>query len=246
MKNKIFIVSAFILSVVYIILSLTGIAGISSPQGGLIYRIIMIFVLFYACFRAFAGVAATGSHDAILTGSLGLGVLAINEVYALCYIYLLKGSAADITVSNYSRNCAYLFFAAALVLMIPDTMKSKKALRVIVNILSPSAILMIFYGVIANDPRILYSSALLIVTLCILPAVILLITGGRDTKLFSGSIISISVLDTLGRLSIIYGESSYWRDINLSLYPVVYLLIGISLLRIERVNTAKKAVSGHR
>jgi len=232
-KNKIFIVSVFVLTAVYVILSLSGFAGIASAPGGLALRAVTLAVLVYICVHAFRGALSGGDSNAALTGALGLGTLAVSEVYAFCYIYLQHGSARDITLGNYSRNCAYLFFIASLICLIPDTLKSGRLLRISANALSPISILLIFYGVITGNPHLLYYSALLMMVLCVLPAVVLLISGEKKAKAFSLAIITLSILDSLNRLLIIFDPGWHWRDMIIALYPAVYLFAGFALPQLK-------------
>lgn len=125
--------SAVIIAVpaaIYAGLSAFGLAGLSAGTGGFVYRILIIAALLFSCSRAFAAAVKSGDRGALLTAALGMGTFAVNEIYVFAYIYLLRGDASDITVANYSRNCAYLFFIAAVLLLLPG---AGKALRNLVS-----------------------------------------------------------------------------------------------------------------
>lgn len=236
-----FITSA--LTAVYVALSIMGIAGVSNEAGGFAYRLITIAALIYACSRLFASVVThpaasrhpseegnLGADNTLFAAALGLGTFAVNEIYVFAYIYLLKGSAEDVTVGNYSRNCVYLFFIAAVFFLLP---KIGKALRICVSILSAGAAFLIFTGVVTDNAKMLYYSALTLMLLCVLSAAVLLKTGGKDAKILALSIIAVSVLDSANRLLLLYNPGWHWRDIVLAFYPAVYLIIGAASMRLK-------------
>ena len=234
MKKKLLLF--LIPAAVYILLSAAGF-GVTGTAGGLVYRIMIIAALLYACSRAFAGAAREGGDRIHLTGALGLGTFAVNEIFLLAYIYLLKGAPSDITIGNYSRNCAYLFFMAVVLSLIESP--AKRMLRIRISMFSFAATAVILYAVITNDPRLLYDSALALVILCVLPTIRLLfhsykIKKLKSARIFAYSILAVSVLDSLNRLLIIYSPGWYWRDIILAFYPTVYLMIGFSLTALRK------------
>jgi len=213
----------------YIILSIAGL-GLSGATGGILYRALIIAYLLYACVLAFKGARRGG--EAVLAGALGLGLIAVNEVYLFSYLYLLQGDAADITVANYARNCAYLFFLAVLMYMLPKAARGRNVLLIGATAVSAAAMLGILYGVVANNPESLYYSALTMMVLSVLCAVYLLIAGRKAARPFAVSVIALSVLDTAYRLLTIplFALGWHWRDIVVSFYPAVYLLIGFALI----------------
>jgi len=230
--NKIFLLISIGLSAIYVALSESGIAGIETESGGLLYRLIVIAALLFCCVRAFGGANGGG---AALAGALGLGVFAVNEVYAFAYIYLLGGNAGDVTVANISRNCAYLFFLTATLRLIP---RAPKFLRAVLSALSSVAMLLIFYGVIADIHAILYYPALGIMVLCTGFAVYLLIRGDKPARIFAGSVIAVGLIDSLNRILVIFDFGHHWRDVVLSLFPPAYLLICFALIGLKREEEA--------
>ncbi|MDR1465150.1 MAG: hypothetical protein LBJ11_07630 [Oscillospiraceae bacterium] len=213
--------------VVYTVLSAVG-HGVSGEYGGIFYRAVILAALLYACCRAFWTIIKTGVTDTLLAAALGLATFAVNELYSFAYIYLLRGSAMDMTVGNYSRNCAYLFFTAAVFSLFPSFHKIP---RISVSALSATAILLIFYGVVAGNSTLLYYSALAVVLLCILPTVYLIIKGNRPAKAFGLAILAIGILDSANRLLILFDPGWHWRDMALAFYPVMYLLLCFTALR---------------
>jgi len=199
----------------------------------MLIQIITIAVLLFAFVLVLRGTGLITNRIAALTGALGLGLLAATEIYSFAYFYLMHGNAADITVANYSRNCAYLFFLAAILYLLQNKRGRSLCLQIVAGIISVLAIVLIFIGVITGDPRVLYYSALVMMVLCVLSAVYLIIKGRKDAKLFALFIIFMCVLDSVHRLLIIYCYTWYQANIALLFYPVVYLLIGISLYRLE-------------
>jgi len=201
------------------------------------YKLVIIAALLGACALALKGAGSTGKRIATLTGALGLGLFAVTEVFAFAYLTLLHGSELDITVANYSRNCAYLFFLAALLYLVPESAKGRKPLQVVASGLSALAIVFILMGVVLNNPELLYYSALLMMVLSVASAIYLIITGNRGVRLFAASVIAMSILDSIHRLLIIFDPGWYWHDITLLLYPVAYLFIGFALLTLREEAT---------
>jgi hypothetical protein len=206
--------------------------GFSGAPGGVYFKLITIATLLYACCLPFWGRGKAGGRVA-LTGVLGLGLLAVNEVFSLAYIYLLHGDAADITVRNYSQNCAYLFFMAVVLYSLPESVRGKRILQISVNTLSVISMCCIFYGDIAGNAKLLYYPALLMMILCVWCATYLLISGTRYAKPFAVWVIAACALDSLNRVLIIFDLGWQWHDLVLSLYPIANLFIGFALTRLR-------------
>ena len=228
-KAKTTLTTVAVLSTLYAALSALGVAGIESGTGGVIYRLIIIAALLLSCSRAFAG---AGRGGALLAGALGLGAFAVFEIYSFAYIYLYGGSPADLTVGNYTRNCAYLFFMAAALYLIPPVFKAHKAIRAVLGVGSSVALGFIFYAIIASNYPLLAYSALAITVLCLLSAVVLI----KHSRLFAISIIVVCLLGTASRLLLMTDYNMGWhlRDTLISLYPAAYLLIGYALTRLRK------------
>ena len=222
--KKAFIIFAA-LSAVNIILVLTGLAGLDTNTGGIVYRLVIIAALLFCSSCVFTGAAKRGGIP-LLSGALGLGLLAVSELYTFAYIYLLQGESIDITVSNYIRPCAYLF----IMLTVLEQLSSKRVniLRKLLSALSIAALLLIFYSVIANNLVLLSYSALSIAALCILSAVFLLL---KSKRLFALSVIAFCLLDIANRLMVLYPPGWLWHDMVLVFYPPVYLWLGWALLK---------------
>ena len=217
----------------YVVLSIAGL-GISGRAGTIIYRAVIIVYLLLACTLAFKG-AGRGEHmnPAVLIGALGLGLFAVNEIYLLAHIYLLGGNARELTVANFARNCAYLFFMAAILSLSPADARWKKHITAAMNILSTAAIIIILYGIVADNPYVLYYSALILVSLSIWSALCLLLHKAQKTKPLAYAVIAVCVIDTANLLMYIFTPAWHWHDIVVSLYPVVYLLLGFSLFHLR-------------
>ncbi|MCL2222303.1 MAG: hypothetical protein FWC20_08355 [Oscillospiraceae bacterium] len=218
---------------IYVVLSIAGF-GLSGRFGGLVYRLVIIVYLLYACVLVWRG-AAGGGRETVFTGALGLGLFAVREIYHLVYVYLLGGYSGDITVGNYIRNCAYLFFMAALLCSISPTVKGKKIIQIGASALSAGAIFCILYGVLSGNPYLLYYSALAMVVMAVLSAVCLLITRERKAKTFAWSVIAVCALDTIYRLLTLpaFAPGWHWRDIAVSFYPAAYMLLAFALIRLR-------------
>lgn len=243
MFNKLnpFFLTVATLTILYVVLSAMGIGGLNGITGGLVYRLIIIAALLFSCVRAFAG---AGQRGAVLAGALGLSAFAVFEIYSLAYIYLLNGSPADITVSNYTRNCAYLFFMAAVGYLAPPVFKAYKTIRAILNAVVSAVTILIFYAVIADHYPLLAYSVLTITLMCLLSAVLLfcqLCRGEQcsSVRLFAGAIIMFCLLDTAYRLLIMFGGTGYLRDVITAFKPAAYLLIGCALTRLKTPGSAE-------
>jgi hypothetical protein len=240
---------------------MTGLAGIGSPFDGLIFQLVSISVLIYACSRVFAGAAvktescspSRRDYDRIVIGMLGLVTMTVSKIYEFCYIYLLRGYTSDITISTFSRNCAFLFFIAALINIRnetknhPSSRLSNAVLRgsdtLIISILSVISVLFTLYAVVSdNITMLLFSSSALLLIVLVL-AVILLQKGCRHIKAFAASIIALSLLEATNRLFIYYHVDGSLLNMVLALYPVVYLFICYSLLAVNCLANNKGAVN---
>ncbi|GHV13858.1 hypothetical protein FACS1894219_09220 [Clostridia bacterium] len=220
MNKRVLLILSLALTVLYAAISAAG-YGVSGEYGGIFYRLIIIAALIYTCVCIFFVIVKKGVTDTLMGAALGLGTFAVNELYSFAYIYLLQGGASDITVGNYSRNCAYLFWMAAVFSLLPSF---NKVLRTVVSTLSAGAILLVFYGVVAGN------SALAVALLCILPAVYLTVKGDKTAKAFGLAVIAAGVLDSANRLMILFDPGLHWRDIILAFYPAVYLALGFASL----------------
>ena len=230
MNKKLWLITT--LTAVYIALCAAGIAGFDAGSAGVMFRLLTIAALIFAVSRAFTGAAGRGGDGAALAGALGLGLLAAGEVYTFCHIYLLGGMAEDITVGNYSRNCAYIFFLSAVLYLLSKTLKWAKRAA---GGLSAAAILCIFYGVVADNAAVLYYAALVMMVLCGLACVYALIIGNRETKAFALSLLALCLLDSANRLLILFNPGWLWRDIVVAPYPLAYIFISAGLLKLREV-----------
>lgn len=245
MKNKIAIVIAFICPLIYIALSLTGFTGISSPYSEIVYRVITILSLLYVCVGVLKEVIKQKGTGAALPGVLGLGVLLVNEVYTFAYLHILQGKAADITVSNYSRNCGYLFFISAVLLLVVLPKKNGNIIKKVIGTISTLEMLLIFYGVIKSNAAVLYYSAMSLAILSTLCSLCLIIQSFKINNMeyvrnFACSILVLGLLDSLNRLLVIFHFEWEWRDIFLAFYPPIYLFIGLSLLALQKKDKDRK------
>jgi hypothetical protein len=229
---KRYISIAFLPAAIYILFSIAGF-GLSGVTGSIVYKIVIIVHLLFACSLVFK---EAGNRVTMLIGALGLGLLAVNEVFLFAYIHLFNGSTLDITVANYSRNCAYLFFLAALLSLLPPALKWKKVNQIGANGLSAAVIILIFYGVLTDQANLLYYAAITMMVLCTASALLLLAGKNRNATLFAISIIIACVLDAAYHIFSLLNNlnlSWYWQDIVMSLYPAVYLFIGFALIRLK-------------
>lgn len=241
MKNKVFIAGSFAISAIYVILSLAGFGGKNSFSGGLIYHALTIVVLLYVCIRCISDIVKRNSKNVLFFGTLGLCSLAVNEIYTFVYLYIWQGSPTDITISNYSRNCVYLFFVPTILMLVLLPQRIENIAKKSISAVSFAAILLIIYGVIIGNPKLVYYPAISLAVLCALPAAYLFIQSIKikrleNTKLFACSMLALSILDSLNRLVLLFEPGWYWGDIVRSFYPPVYLLIGFGLIRLGRAD----------
>ena len=222
------------LSLLYAMLSGFGISGVESGTGGFIFRLIIIVVLLFSCSRVFS-VEIFKQGSALLAGALGLGVLVIFELFSFAYIYLYSGEHTDITISIYTRNCAYLFFLTAVIILIPPVFKSYKTIRFATCIFASFSIAIIIYAIIINSSILLVYSTISIKILCFIAATVLYFKEKKNNpvRLFTISVRVICFLEMAEQLLILYGNIWNLRDIIISFYPVVYFLIGYALVCIR-------------
>ncbi|MCL2112100.1 MAG: hypothetical protein FWH32_07650 [Clostridiales bacterium] len=218
---------------VYIVLSLLHVAGVGSESGGAVYRLIIVGALIFACVHVSTHALRREGGVALLEGALALGLIAVNEVFYFAYIYLLEGSHTDLTVAFYSRVCAYMFFMATFMVLLPDREKRKNRFEDVASVVSGIMVAVILYAVIVDNGGLLYLTVLLLTVLCAVPALYLLSKGGD--KLFILSVLGLIFLDLVRRLVLAFSPDDFgghWYDITMSFYPVIHLLIGFSLVRI--------------
>jgi hypothetical protein len=222
-----------VLTVLYVILCLSGVAGTTAAFGGMVQDIITVCVLLVVCVRVFKGTskAAGGSFFA---GAFGLGTFAVNEVYSFFYLYIFRGNEADITVAHFNRNCAFLFFIAALLLLLRGDEKLISAIKYGVGSVSSITAVVIFYAVLIDNPDLLYYPALVNLLLCTALTVYVFFQAprGNVVRAFACSIAAVYLLESAHRLMIIYPVSPLWHDIAVSLYPLAYIFFGLTLLRL--------------
>ena len=242
-KNITIIVPA--LSLIYAILSSLGFTGIETDAGGVVYRVIIIAALIYACKMGFT-LPLPGGEDsetgrgslnhALLAGWLGILAFAIFEIHTFAYIYIYKGAPTDLTISAYTVNCAYLFFISATLILIPPIFKIHKIIRPSIVTICTIAMFFIYYAIIISNYRILAYFDLVITILCLLTAVFLFFQADKNsaTRLFATSIFIICLLGTANRILLIATLGQYLHDIIISFYPAAYLLIGYALVHMRK------------
>jgi len=242
-NTKIVLIVATVLSFLYSVLSGLGFVGTQTDTGGLIYRLIIIAALIFACSCVFSGtplqrgIEGNKGNEAFIAGVLGLGLLFIFEVYTFVYIYLFGGEHTDITISNYIRNCVYLFFIVAISYLTPPVLKTHRVIRGLISIITSCAVLFIFYAVLIYNQILIEYSALTIKVFCLIAATVLFrsVKRGHPVRLFSVSVIIMCFLETVEHFLLMYGNIWNLRDIVISFYPLVYILIGFALVNIHKV-----------
>jgi len=232
-KTKIIFAIITVISALYAMSTVFGITSIESGTGGIIYRLIIIVTLLFSCSLAFIGLRKE-TNSAIIAGALGLGMLFIFEVYSFIYIFLLKGEYGDITINNYIRSCSYLLFITATIYLTPPVFKTHKILRLISGILSSCVVASVFYAVITNNLILLLYSSIAIKISCIIAATILYLRTPKchPARLFSVPLRIICFLETIDQILIFYGNIWYLREIIITFYPAMYLLIGYAFLKL--------------
>ena len=231
-RAKTILIIVAVLSILYAALSALGIAGVESGTGGLIYRLVIIIVLVFSCSRVFAG---AGWDDTVLAGILGLCAFAIYEIYIFAYIYLFRGDFNDLTINNYTRSCAYLFFLIATINLIPPILKSYKIIRATVGVITSIAIGMIFYAIVSNNYLILTLSTVAVTTLCFIASIILFFhnKNGKAERLFSVAVIIIYLLGAANQILLFANIGGSLLDSVISFYPGAYFLLGYALVRLR-------------
>ena len=231
MANKKIVIIFIALTVLYWILCLSGVAGTAAALGGMVHYIVCVCILLIVCFRVFIGAAGAGGGP-FFAGAFGLGTLAVNEVYSLVYLYVWRGDSADITVAHFNRNCALLFFIAALLALLRGTEKRVSVIKFGAGVISCVPVALIFYAILINYPPLLYRPALINVVLCISLSVCVFFQNPRSnaSRAFACSVSAICALESAYRLMIIYNAGPLWRDFVDSFYPLAYIFLGLALL----------------
>ena len=249
-NTKIILIVAIALSVLYSVLSGFGFGGTQTDTGGLVYQLIIVAALIFACSLVFTGIdhpvasrhpstEGNKGNEAFIAGTLGLSLLFVFELYTFAYIYLYGGEHTDITINNYIRNCVYIFFIVAISYLTPPVFKAHRVIRGLISIITSCAVFFIFYAVLTYNQILIAYSALTIKAFCLIAATVLFrrIKRGHPVRLFSFSVRIMCFLEAVEQLLVMYGNIWNLRDIIISFYPLMYILIGYALVNIHNVGS---------
>ena len=234
MTHKKILIIFSALAVLYWILCLSGAAGTAVALGDMAIYVITVCVLLLVCVRVFMGAAGAGNSP-FYAGAFGLCALAVSEVYAILYIYVWQGNPADITVAQFNRNCALMFFVAGLLALLRGTKKRVAVIKLGAGAISCVPPALVFYAILIDYPPLLYRPSLVNVVLCVSLSVYIFFQTPRNNanRAFACSVSAMVLLESAYRLLIIYNAVYLWRDLVDSLYPLVYVYLGINLLRMR-------------
>ncbi|MCL2088862.1 MAG: hypothetical protein FWH14_05225 [Oscillospiraceae bacterium] len=252
MKYRIFLIVSVAMTLLYALLIWLDIIDVEGQFGGIGYHLIVIAVLVFSCSRAFAdafkhGNGAAGRAGAasptgedntaihnyhgliFLTATLGLVTITVFEIFSFAYIYLWEGSLSDITIGNYTRDCAYLFFIAAL------SIPFSGIFRKVLGIVSAFAAVFALCSVVIAERWFMFSSSAVLMLLCLFCAAAswyhsLKNPGLKQTGAFACAVIAICLLEIAKFLLIRLFSVEVLYGMVISLYPAIYLLLGMTLV----------------
>lgn len=240
MKNKKIVMITFILSIVYIVSSLTKVGVFGACFGGFDYRIFTSAVLLYSCFGCVKSIKTSHAQE-LLLGTFGVILLVINELYNFVYEFLYQGSLADITISYFSRSSVYLFFIPVILMYAPLPDKIKNVAKKSVSVLSVILTLFIIFAVLIGHSFFLGIPSIMLALLCLFFALYLLIQSYKDSRLkdvrlFVSSMIASSSADVINHLSELFQEDLRLSFLIIAFSPIIYLLIGLGVQRLKKVD----------
>ena len=211
--------------------------GINDFDG--LYRLMRIAVLVFVCVRCFQLALKTGDKDALFTGTLGLLLLTISELYLLAVILVDERRPGTLGISDLSDAGSYLFFLAALSLLLLIPMRREKALRAGLIITSGFIIVLTLYAVLRNNETLLYLKVTATACLCMAMSAWLFrqsrrIKQQQKTAGFAQAMMFLAAVDIAIYILLLCGQIYVMRVVT-ALYLPCFYCIGAGLMRLREI-----------
>ena len=225
---------AILITAGYISLQVIGIDGFD-----MIYKIIIVVVVIYCAVRVLGKSSRLENKDAFFAGALGIGALAVSEVYHFVYKYISNNGNTGLSICDCSDACSYLLFIASIFLLLRLPFKLKKVFRVGIDVVSIAIFLVTTYAIAINDSALLDMTAIVTAVFCLMFSIYLLyqskkIRELKATRYFSYSMILLALVDIVVYFSHIVDASLRLQDSFIALYLPLYLIICEGLLHLRK------------
>ena len=238
--KKIVLIIAGIAAAFYMIFSIAGYGGFDE-----ICKALSVAALIYGVSRTLTKAVRHGDKEALFTGALGLGILAVGGLYALASLHVMRVEDVNLTVEDFSDACSYLFFLAAISLLLTPYVGRKRMFLTGMNTVYVVMMLMITYSVVANNRGLLCVTAMATAFLCTMLSGYLLGLSWiekelRAARCFVCSMIFLGILDMIVYPLFLLEPSLRLYHIFSALYVPLFILIsdGLLLLKLRDVSEA--------
>jgi len=238
--EKIVLGVAALAAVTYIIFSFAGYGDADE-----ISKALSIAALLYGVARTMTKAVRHGDKGALFTGALGLGILATGGLYALASLHVLRFEEINLTVEDFSDACSYLFFLAALCLLLTPYIAHSGMFFTGMNTAYVVMILLITYSVVVNNRGLLCITAMATAFLCVLVSGYLLRLSFTEKELRTARCFAYSMV-FLGLLDLIV-YPLFLLETSLRLYHLfsawyiplfIWIAEGLMLLRLQEAREA--------
>ena len=197
---------------------------------------VVVFALVFVVVMCFKKALRLSDRDALFTGTLGLCVLVASEIYSLAYS-LVSPEQYGLQVSDYNDAGSYLFFLAAITLLLLPPLRMERPLRYGVSALSGVIIILTIYSITSNNESLLYITVIATAAVCAALSGWLLYQSRRikirlRATCFASSMLFLSILD-IAMYLLKYNGNLYLNNLLSPLYLLSYLFIGDGLLRLR-------------
>ena len=234
--KKILLFIPALIAAVYVVLRLPANENFAKTLD-LFYGAVTAAVVLFVAFRCFSKAAKVKDRDALFTGALGLGMFAVSVIYDFTYT-LISGAGDGLNISDFSGVCTYLFFLAAIMLLLLPPHYLYMPLKIGINVLSAVIILITVYAVMLNKEKLLYMTVIATAFICAALSAYLLhqtkkIKLLKTAGLFACFIIIFSLADMAGNLFSFLNTGGFLSYVFAALHMPVILYISEGLLRLR-------------
>ncbi len=187
--------------------------------------------------------------DALFSGALGLGTLAVSQLYFMLQT-LIYGDINPVTVSDYSLLCSYFFFLSAVLLLVLPPFKLERIIRIGINIVSAICAVLITVAVLINNRLFLNITFMALLIIGGILSLYLYLQSKKIKQLnsamhFSLAVLILSGLELVNRIVMLINTEGDVSVIIFSLFApcFIYIAYGFSRLRSEETVSADGSLS---
>jgi len=241
--NKIALIIAMSMTIIYMGLKLSGFDNFD-----LGYKVITVAAGVYAALSALTKAAKSGDKGIIFVGGLGLGLLAVSEIYYLAHILFAFKTEAEMDVGDLSDTAAALFFLAAILLLLLLPPRWEKTLRIWSGIFAVVVTLTITYSIVRNDFVMGSIAAMVMGGVITLLSVILIYQIQKIPQLekagcFAFAMLYFGVVDIVSYYFYSLGAVEI-AQLLFALYMPAYIWINEGLARMDEARPERRGCDG--